>query len=288
MPGRLASNSMGIFMKFIDFRFRPCVKAVIDSIVNNPAFSGFVAETGFGSGPAPTLEEEIAMFHSLGGEKFVMNGRDCETVSRAASSNPGVLEAMKAFPNEVIGFYGFDPYKGMPGINAFKKAVLEDGFVGASIDADICRMPLDDARFYPLYTVCCELNVPVIMTTGPAPMPRVPMKNTSPVLVDRVASDFPELRIVMSHAAWNFPQEALATVFRNENVFMDISDVTMNMWMDFYVPVINRRLADKVFFGSAHPFTPLSEALDVTGALGLEEDVLEKVMYGNAKKFLNI
>ena len=76
MPGRLASNSMGIFMKFIDFRFRPCVKAVIDSIVNNPAFSGFVAETGFGSGPAPTLEEEIAMFHSLGGEKFVMNGRD--------------------------------------------------------------------------------------------------------------------------------------------------------------------------------------------------------------------
>ena len=256
--------------------------------MNNPAFSGFVAETGFGSGPAPTLEEEIAMFHSLGGEKFVMNGRDCETVSRAASSTPGVLEAMKAFPNEVIGFYGFDPYKGMPGINAFKKAVLEDGFVGASIDADICRMPLDDARFYPLYTVCCELTVPVIMTTGPAPLPRVPMKNTSPVLVDRVASDFPELRIVMSHAAWNFPQEALATVFRNENVFMDISDVTMNMWMDFYVPVINRRLADKVFFGSAHPFTPLSEALDVTGALGLEEDVLEKVMYGNAKKFLNI
>ena len=64
--------------------------------------------------------------------------------------------------------------------------------------------------------------------------------------------------------------------------------MTMNMWMDFYVPVINRRLADKVFFGSAHPFTPLSEALDVTGALGLEEDVLEKVMYGNAKKFLNI
>lgn len=88
--------------------------------------------------------------------------------------------------------------------------------------------------------------------------------------------------------AWNFPQEALATVFRNENVFMDISDVTMNMWMDFYVPVINRRLADKVFFGSAHPFTPRAEAIDVTGALGLEEDVLEKVMYGNAKKFLNI
>lgn len=275
-------------MKFIDFRFRPRVRAVVDSILNNPAFSGFVAESGFGSGPVPTLEEEVALFRGLGGEKFVMNGRDCETVSRAASSNPGVLEAMRAFPDTVIGFYGFDPYKGMPGIRAFKKAVLEDGFAGASIDGDICRMPLDDARFYPLYAVCCELDVPVIMTTGPAPMPRVPMLHTSPVLVDRVAADFPELRIVMSHAAWNFPQEALAVVFRNENVYIDISDVTMNMWMDVYVPVINRRLADKVFFGSAHPFTPLAEALEATAALALDDDTRRQVMYDNARKFLRM
>ncbi len=275
-------------MKFIDFRFRPCVKAVVDSIVNNPAFSGFVAATGFGSGPAPTLEEEIALFKSLGGEKFVMNGRDCETVSRAASSNPGVLETKRAYPDEVVAFYGFDPYKGMKAVRAFTKAVTDDGFVGASIDADICRLPISDARFYPLYTKCCELDVPVIMTTGPAPMPNVPMENTSPVHIDRVASDFPELKIVMSHAAWNFPQEALSCVFRNDNVYMDISDMTMNMWMDFYVPVINKHLADKVFFGSAHPFTNVAEAVDVTMKLGFDEDVLQKVMYDNAKKFLNI
>lgn len=275
-------------MKFIDFRFRPRVKAVIDSIVNNPAFSGFVAETGFGKGPAATLEQEVESFRKLGGVKFVMNGRDCETVSRAASSNPGVLEAMKAYPDTVIGFYGVDPYKGMPGLKEFRKAVEKDGFAGASIDADICRLPLDDARFYPLYTVCCELDVPIIMTTGPAPMPRTPMCNTRPLLVDRVAADFPELRIVMSHAAWNFPYEALATVFRNENVYMDISDMTMNMWMQLYVPVINARLADKIFFGSAHPFTPVAEALDVIQHMGFSEDVLEKILYSNAKAFLKL
>lgn len=99
-------------MAFIDFRFRPCVKAVVDSILNNPAFSGFVANSGFGRGAVPTLEEEVALFKGLGGEKFIMNGRDCESVSKAASSNPGVLEAMRAFPDEIIGFYGVDPYKG--------------------------------------------------------------------------------------------------------------------------------------------------------------------------------
>lgn len=273
-------------MKFIDFRFRPCVKAVVDSILNNPVFAGFVAESGFGKTPAPSLAEEVAMFKKLGGDVFVMNGRDCESVSKAASSNPGVLETMRAFPKEVIGFYGVDPYKGMSAIKAFKKAVLEEGFAGASIDGDICRMALSDARFYPLYTMCCDLDVPVIMTTGPAPMRGVPMENTSPVHVDRVAADFPDLRIVMSHAAWNYPQEALSVVFRNENVFMDISDMTMNMWMDFYLPIISSRLADKVFFGSAHPFTHLSEALEVMAGYDLADDVREKVMFSNAKAFL--
>ena len=240
-------------MAFIDFRFRPCVKAVVDSILNNPAFSGFVANSGFGRGAVPTLEEEVALFKGLGGEKFIMNGRDCESVSKAASSNPGVLEAMRAFPDEIIGFYGVDPYKGMSAIKAFKRAVLEDGFAGASIDGDICRM-----------------------------------ENTSPVHVDRVAADFPEQRIVMSHAGWNFPQQALATVFRNENVYMDISDMTMNMWMDFYVTNINSYLSEKVFFGSAHPFTHLSEALYVMKGYDFAEGVREKVMYENAKRFLRL
>ena len=53
-PARASTLYPENIMKFIDFRFRPCVKAVVDSILNNPVFGGFVAETGFGSGPAPT------------------------------------------------------------------------------------------------------------------------------------------------------------------------------------------------------------------------------------------
>ena len=132
-------------MKFIDFRFRPCVKAVVDSLLNNPVFGGFVAETGFGSGPAPTLAEEVELFKSLGGVKFVMNGRDCESVSKAASSNDGVLETMKAYPNEVTGFYGIDPYKGMDAIYAFKKAVLED-VATFSNPEDIVNYYVEDMR----------------------------------------------------------------------------------------------------------------------------------------------
>ena len=69
---------------------------------------------------------------------------------------------------------------------------------------------------------------------------------------------------------------------------MDISDMTMNMWMDFYVTNINSYLSEKVFFGSAHPFTHLSEALYVMKGYDFAEGVREKVMYENAKRFLRL
>ena len=46
--------------------------------------------------------------------------------------------------------------------------------------------------------------------------------------------------------------------------------------------------ADKVFFGSAHPFTHIAEAVEVMQGFGLTEEARRKVMYENAAAFLNI
>ena len=58
--------------------------------------------------------------------------------------------------------------------------------------------------------------------------------------------------------------------------------------MDLYVPHINYRIADKVFFGIAHPFTHIAEAVEVMQGFGLTEEARRKVMYENAAAFLNI
>ncbi|MGH7287809.1 MAG: amidohydrolase family protein, partial [Myxococcota bacterium] len=66
-----------------------------------------------------------------------------------------------------------------------------------------------DAVYYPLYTKCCELDLPLCMNTG-IPGPPIPGEAQNPMHLDRVCVRFPELRLCMIHGA--DPDAALAEV----------------------------------------------------------------------------
>src|SRR5439155_14874936 len=60
--------------------------------------------------------------------------------------------------------------------------------------------PPSDAVYYPLYTKCCELDLPPCMNTG-IPGPPLPAEPQNPIHLDRVCIRFPELRLCMIHGA---------------------------------------------------------------------------------------
>ena len=53
--------------------------------------------------------------------------------------------------------------------------------------------PPSDAVYYPLYTKCCELDLPLCMNTG-IPGPPLPAEVQHPIHLDRVCIRFPELQ----------------------------------------------------------------------------------------------
>ena len=55
--------------------------------------------------------------------------------------------------------------------------------------------PPTDAVYYPLYTKCCELDLPLCMNTG-IPGPPLPAEAQNPIHLDRVCIRFPELKLV--------------------------------------------------------------------------------------------
>ena len=55
--------------------------------------------------------------------------------------------------------------------------------------------PPSDAVYYPLYTKCCELDLPLCMNTG-IPGPPIPGEAQNPIHLDRVCVRFPELQAV--------------------------------------------------------------------------------------------
>lgn len=276
-------------MKIIDFRFRPNTPEIINGIKNSSMFKAACAAIGFEKRVPQPLPEVVEAVKRRGVELAVITGRDCEVTYNSPANNDSVLEFVRAYPDLFVGFWGIDPHKGMKAVREIVRAVEELGMRGIATDPYLAHIPPHDARYYPLYSKCCELEVPVFITTAPPPqVPRAVMDYIDPRHVDIVARDFPELTIIMSHGGYPFVNEAIFTCMRNANVYMDLSEYELAPMADVYVQALNTTIGDKVVFASAHPFVEQEEAIAIYGKMNLTAEVRRKVMYETAAKILKL
>ncbi len=107
-----------------------------------------------------------------------------------------------------IGLAGYNPFDIAESLREIELAVTTHAFRGAYMHADSFRLPLTDARMYPLFAKAAELGVPVLLQSSPVPNGDL----------DRLAVDFPELSLVLAQSC---PQLADVTAIAAacENVF---------------------------------------------------------------------
>lgn len=276
-------------MKVMDFRFRPNTPEIINGIARSAMFRRTCEKINFDQRKPQPLAQIVEKLDSLGIELAVITGRDCETTYGSPANNPEVEKFCQAYPEKFRGFWGIDPHKKMSAIAEVANAIKDRGMAGISLDPYLAHLPPCEARFYPIYAKCCELNVPVIITMAP-PMdvPGAVLEYCRPADVDKVARDFPELVIVMSHGGYPFVGEAVYACLRNQNVYMDISEYERAPMVNIYIEGMKSMIGDKVVFASAHPFVEVSEALSAYEHFGLPKEILEAVMHGNAERILGI
>lgn len=99
----------------------------------------------------------------------MITGRDCETTYACPANNAEVLKFCRTCPEKFVGFWGIDPHKKMAAVREIELAVTQHGMKGIAVDPYLAHIPASEARFYPLYAKCCELNVPVFITMAPPP-----------------------------------------------------------------------------------------------------------------------
>ena len=165
----------------------------------------------------------------------------------------------------------------------------ESGVRGVGIDPGFATTPLfcDDRRLYPAYEACRAADLPVLLTLSGNVGPTI--EYSHPVHLDRLAADFPELRIVVGHGAWPWVQEVLGVAYRRRNVHIlpDLYLVRFPGAAD-YVRAAEHWMQDQFLFGSSYPFVSLRDAVDNMVATGLPEAVLEKVFWTNAARLLGL
>jgi len=276
-------------MKVIDFRFRPNTKETLEGIANSKMFKGLCASIDFSKMLSQTLDEVVEDLNKYSVEKAVITGRDCETTYGAKSNNDSIVEFVKQFPQKFIGFYGLDPHKGMRAIEDLKHAVKNLGFMGAAIDPYLAQIYANDAKYYPIYAKCCELDIPIIITTGPATLvPDAVIDHVAPRYIDFVARDFPELKIIISHGGYPWVNETIFVAQRNKNVYFDMSEYELFPQAEAYIQAGNTEISDKILYASAHPFQDFKDTLKTYKKLSFTDEAREKIMYKNAAKVLGL
>src|SRR5262249_25121586 len=110
-----------------------------------------------------------------------------------AERNADALRGLQEHPDRFFGSFEVDPNAGMDGVRNLGRAYEELGVKAATaFPAGLSpQVPINDAKFYPLYAKCIELDIPICVCAGVSG-PRVPFAPQYVGLIDEVCWYFPE------------------------------------------------------------------------------------------------
>jgi predicted TIM-barrel fold metal-dependent hydrolase len=278
-------------MKIIDFRVRPPLKGILKTAMyaNAPRRDRFTRQLGLN--PAPSAQKQsmpmlLKEMKNAGVTRGVITARISDMLG--SISNKDVKEICKAYPKIFVGIAGIDPTNRKAAIKEIDDSI-KAGFRGVTIEPGAYPVPMyaDDRRLYPIYAHLEDRDIPVVLMTGGNAGPD--LSYSSPIPLDRVAGDFPTLKIVVSHGNWPWVHEILHVAFRRANVYLSPDMYVYNMpGMDDYIKAANTWLADRFIYGSAYPLTPLEEYANWFLRLPIRPEAMEKVVYRNAAELLKI
>lgn len=207
-----------------------------------------------------------------------------------AVSNDHIAEFSKAHSGRVIGIAGIDTTGQMHDpVAEIHRCVKQLGLKGIIIEpgATPQPVPFDDSSLDAIYAACSELKVPVFLLTGPFAGPTIAY--THPSSIEKVVQKFRRLAIVCAHGCWPYVTETLALAARYKNIYVSPDIYLFRGGGEAYVHELTQRsLQDQFLFATAYPLAPMKEYVEEFLRLPIKQPVLEKVLYGNAKRLLSI
>jgi uncharacterized protein len=230
---------------------------------------------------SPELGELLEDMDAHGVERAILMTGVRATEGRA-------LDFAAARPDRfALAVGGMNLLRPMPALRALESFVRDHPVAYATVGPSFWgdgMYPPSDAVYYPLYTKCCELGLPLSMNMG-IPGPPLPAEPQNPIHLDRVCLRFPELKLCMIHGADPWWDTAIRLMLKYPNLRLMTS-----AWSPKYLPAsllhyMATRGKDRVMFASDYPVLSLERCLGEAAALDLPDEVRAAWLYDNAHAF---
>ena len=199
-------------------------------------------------------------------------------------------KALEQYPDRFVGQGSVDPNKGMQGIRDMVRQYEEFGArsFGAFNAGFNPQVAINDAKMYPIYAKCVELNVPIFSCVG-VPGPRFPMWPQHVELVDQVMYDFPELVFVTRHGCEPWEDLAVKLMLKWPNLYYSTSAFAPRYYPKAIIDYANTRGADKIIYAGYFPMgLSLERIMTDMPTVPLKEEVWPKFLRENARRVLKL
>ncbi|MBC2667558.1 amidohydrolase family protein [Novosphingobium piscinae] len=210
-------------------------------------------------------------------------------------SNYEIAEFAARHDDICIPFASIDPHKGKLGAREARDLVENHGVRGFKFHGIAQDISPNDRVAYPIYEVINAYRLPAIFHTGHSGMGTgmrggggLRLKYGQPMLVDDVAVDFPDMKIILAHPSWPWVDESLSMALHKTNVFIDLSGWSPRYFPSQLVHYANTQLRGKMLFGSDFPLIHPQKWLDAARQVGFRDEVLPAIMKDNAAALLGL
>ena len=283
----------------IDARVRPPYKSLQQVLAPTPGARPAVKRSPLVSGyerPPSMAQKSLELFieemDDAGINKAILVGRQA---GHRNVSNDEIAELRdryrERFPVALAGINGIDL---VVALHEVERTITDMGFRGIAVDPGWWVPPcyVDDERIYPLYAKCAELRGVLYLTCSLMQGPDI--SYAEPFRIQRVANDFPTLKIVVVHGAFPFTHEMLGVMIANASLG--------NLWVlpDFFqfipgfpgaqdwVDAANHYLGDRMLYASSYPVRPLKQSLEEFSRFSYKPEVRENLLWKNAAALFGI
>jgi predicted TIM-barrel fold metal-dependent hydrolase len=213
--------------------------------------------------------------------------------------NDFVADYVKQHPQKLIGFASVDPNEA-DYLDELTRATDRLGLRGLKLGPIYQNYHPLDERMLPVYAYCEQKELPILIHQGTT-FPRMgPLKYAPSVLLEDIAFQYPNLKMIIAHMGHPWIGETVALIRKQPNFYADISALFYRPWQ-FYNAVmaaVEYAASDKLLFGSDYPFTTPRQTIDslrninhVTGNSGLPripETVIEDILHRDTLSLLGL
>ncbi len=183
-----------------------------------------------------------------------------------------------------------NPNNGMDEVRRVKRLHEQYGVKCVSVfPAGTCpQVAINDARMYPLYACCVELDIPIALNVG-VPGPRIPMHTQKVEHLDEVCWFFPELKVVMRHGAEPWEDLAVKLMLKYPNLYYSTSAFAPKHYPKAIIDYANSRGADKIIYAGYFPMgLSLDRIFKDMENVPFKDDVWPKFLRKNAIRVFNL